>query len=53
LLEPFEDVGVEADGYQFLCGAFELGELLVCERGDIRVVDFRGVAAFLSPGYGL
>lgn len=49
LLKPFEYVGVETHGDQFFGRAPELGELLVGERRNIGIVNFRGGCAFLPP----
>jgi hypothetical protein len=45
LLQPFEDVGTQAHGYQFLGRTPELCELLVGERRNIGIVDLGGFYA--------
>ena len=47
LLEPFEYVGIQTHGHQFLGRTPELGELLIGERRNIGIVDLRSIRAFL------
>jgi len=49
LLEPFEYVGIQTHGHQFLWRAPELGELLFRERWNIGIIDLRSVPSFLPP----
>lgn len=50
LLKPFEYVGIQTHGYQFLWGLPKLGELVVGERRDLGIVDLRNIRAFLAVG---
>jgi hypothetical protein len=47
LLKPFENVGIQAHGNQFLGRTPELGELLIGERWNIGIVDLGNVRVFL------
>ncbi len=47
LLKPFEYVGIQAHGHQFLGRTPELGELLIGKRRNVGIVDLRNVRAFL------
>ena len=49
LLKPFEYVGIQTHGHQFLGRTPELSELLIGERRNIGIVDLRGIRAFLPP----
>jgi hypothetical protein len=51
LLKPFEYVGIETHGHQFLWRTPELGELLIGERRNIGIIDLRNVRASLPPCY--
>ena len=46
-LKPFEHVGIQTYGYQFLGTAPKLGELLIGERRNIGIVDLGNIGAFL------
>jgi hypothetical protein len=48
-LQPFEYVGIQTHGDQFLGRTPELGKLLIGERRNIGIVDLRNVRAFLPP----
>jgi hypothetical protein len=52
-LKPFEHVGIQTHGHQFLGRTPELGELLIGKRRNIRIVDLGIVSAFLPPGNAL
>src|SRR6266436_6567307 len=49
LLKPFEHVGIQAHGHQFLWRRPELGELLIAELRNVGIVDLRNARAFLPP----
>jgi hypothetical protein len=53
LLKPFEDVGIQTHGYQFLWRTPELTELLLGERRNIGIIDLRGILALLPPCSGV
>jgi hypothetical protein len=52
-LQPFEYIGVQTHGHQFLRRPPELGKLLVGESRNIGIVDPRSVRAFLLLGNAL
>jgi hemin uptake protein HemP len=48
LLKPFEYVGIQAHGHQFLWRTTELGKLLIGEGWNIGIVDLRSACALLA-----